>query len=73
MFIRYDALQAQGIEVRPHDDGLEIIPQKHWSKQAQVNFRDFCLGIGLDEKDSEDLASYAETVSVMGAIKKSIG
>jgi hypothetical protein len=72
MFLRYDALSGHGVEVRPHDDGLELIPQTKWSSKAQTNFRDFCLGIGLTEQESDELAGYATTISIMGAIKKAM-
>lgn len=72
MFLRYDALQAHGVEVRPHDDGLELIPTAQWPSKAQANFRDFCLGIGLTEQESDELADHATSISLMGAIKKAI-
>lgn len=72
MFLNYKELSARGVEVHPTEDGLELVAQNNWSQKATTNFRDFCLGIGLTEQESDELAGYAETIGMMGAIKKSI-
>ncbi len=71
MFLDYKELQARGVEVHATQDGLELTAQNHWPQKAMTNFRDFCLGIGLTDQESDELAGHAEIIGMMGAIKKS--
>ena len=72
MFVNFKELEARGVETHVTPDGVELTAQNHWPQKAVTNFRDFCLGIGLTEQESDELAGYAETIGMMGAIKKSI-
>lgn len=72
MFLSFEQLTARGVEVDVKDDGLYLTIKNRWPQKAITNFRDFCLGIGLTEQESDDLAGYAETIGMMGAIKKSM-
>lgn len=72
MFLSFEQLTARGVEVDVKDDGIYLTTQNHWPQKAMTNFRDFCLGIGLTEQESDELAGHAETIGMMGAIKKSM-
>ncbi len=69
MFLSFKALEQSGVEVRPHNDGVELIPTISWSQEAIEYFDNLSTELSLDDRDRETLSETICDLTLMRTIK----
>ncbi len=69
MFLSFKALTQSGVEVRPHNDGVELLPTVNWSREAIEYFDNLTTELSLDDHDRDTLSDTISDLTLMRTIK----
>lgn len=69
MFLSFKALEQSGVEVKPRNNGVELLPTQHWSEQAIEWFEQFSAEIQLTDRDRDEVSEFVCDLTLMKVIK----